>query len=109
MAMELHVVTFRDESGWTARCLEYDLIGESTTEEGALENVVFAMIAELRFAKHDQRKPFVDLPKPPAGFLRSLGKPRERKRSRIDVPPDVLQLAPDPWVLVAMDREAQVR
>jgi hypothetical protein len=104
--MEFRAIVYREDDGrWTARCLDLDFFGESESADGAIENLVLAMIAELRFASKDGRAPFQDLPKPPAGFLAWAATERTKQRAKRDipVPQDLASRFHEAWTLLALE------
>lgn len=113
--MQLRFAVFEDpdrtglgagESRWIARGLSYDFIGESISEEGAIQNLLMAIATEYEFAKKDGRKPFEGLPKTPASFIEWV---KRELPERVVVPEKLARVLPEAWMIEAMGREREHR
>jgi hypothetical protein len=104
--MKLRMAAYKDddragladgEERWIAELVDFDLIGESGTREGAVRNLVAAVVAEFGYALRDGRKPFDGLRR------REIpARSREYDAGRVFELPEDVKLPP-PWMIEAME------
>ena len=91
-----------EEHRWVARTLSYDFIGESTTRDGAVRNLVVAVVAEYQAARREGRKPFQGLPETPPAFVAWW---QRGGRRHPDIAPEIVAELPEAWMIDAMERQ----
>jgi predicted RNase H-like HicB family nuclease len=48
LRLPLRIVFYKDEADWIAHCLEFDLIGDGSTRQEAMERLVEAIVLQIQ-------------------------------------------------------------
>jgi predicted RNase H-like HicB family nuclease len=101
---KLKVLVFPEEDGWVAVCLEHYVVGQGRGPERAIENLGRALAVHRQLDTDAEREPFADLPRAPETYWHrfdAASKAKAMRNTNVPVPP--------PWMIVEMERTAELR
>ena len=93
--MVLSVVVFKENKGYVAQCLEFDIAAQGTTEKKAMESIVKIISGQIKLDVKYGKEPFAGIERAPERYwdlFIKKAKPVQKKRPIFlpkDVPYDV--------------------
>lgn len=99
---KLRAIVFAENGSWVAQCLEVDVAAYGKTLDSAAENLRDSLLAQARLDEEEGRKPFEGLSKAPEKFWKRFDQLQWRRQ--VDIP-DLVEAAPPPWMLFALESE----
>ena len=119
-SLELSVLFFMEQGCWVARCLEYDVVGQSSVGgpmEEALESLEVCFVTHVLMNLRDKRDPVYGLRSAPAHVWEKFKTAERLARERpiripaelSELPEDVRAAVPEAWQIPrARTREMRV-